>query len=119
MKSFLRACLDTTVQFRSPIQMAFFLPFQNGENGIFTAETVAQRKGPIFDQTGPYLSSLRRWDEAEVLRASREERPERADIGLRFRCLMTPMGGGGVEERKKRRRKEAMPRAMLIPKYEG
>ena len=111
--------MDTTVQFRSPIQMAFFLPFQNGENGIFTAETVAQRKGPIFDQTGPYLSSLRRWDEAEVLRASREERPERADIGLRFRCLMTPMGGGGVEDRKKRRRKEAMPIAMQIPKYEG
>ena len=32
----------------SLIQMSLFLPFQNGENAIFRAETVAQRNGPIF-----------------------------------------------------------------------
>ena len=40
--------MDTTVPFRSPIQMTLFLPFQNGENAIFTAETFAQQNGPIF-----------------------------------------------------------------------
>jgi len=34
----------------SPIQMALILPFQKA---IFIAETVAQRNGPIFCQTGP------------------------------------------------------------------
>ena len=43
-----RACLDATVPFRSPIQIDLFLPFQNGRKPIFTAETVAQRNGPIF-----------------------------------------------------------------------
>ena len=32
--------------------MALFLPFQNGEKVIFTAETVAQRKGHIFAKQG-------------------------------------------------------------------
>jgi len=46
----LRACLvGGTVPFRSPIiQMSLFLPFQNGENAIFRAGTVAQRNRPIF-----------------------------------------------------------------------
>ena len=39
--------MDATVPFRSPIQIALFLPFRNGEKAIFTAETVAQRNGPI------------------------------------------------------------------------
>jgi len=43
----LRACLVTTVPFRSPIQMALFLPFQNGEKVVFTAETVVQRNGTV------------------------------------------------------------------------
>jgi len=43
----LRACLATTVPFRSPIQMAPFLPFQSGEEVVFTAETVAQQNGTI------------------------------------------------------------------------
>ena len=43
-----RACLATTVLFRSPIQMTFFLPFQSGEKVIFTAETVAQRNGIVI-----------------------------------------------------------------------
>ena len=34
-------------EFRFPIQMALFLPFQNGEKVIFTVETVAERNGPI------------------------------------------------------------------------
>ena len=42
-----RACLATTVPFRSPIQMSLFLPFQNGEKVIFTAETVAQWNGTV------------------------------------------------------------------------
>ena len=45
---FFRACLDTTVPFSFLIQMALFLPFQNGEKIIFTAETVAQPNGLIF-----------------------------------------------------------------------
>ena len=28
--------------------MTLFLPFQNGKNALFTVETVAERKGPIF-----------------------------------------------------------------------
>jgi len=43
----LRACLATTVPFRSPIQMTPFLPFQNGEKVIFTAETIVQRNGSV------------------------------------------------------------------------
>ena len=43
----LRACLDATVPFGSPIKIALFLPFRNGEKAIFTVETVAQRNGPI------------------------------------------------------------------------
>ena len=43
----------TTVPFRSPIQMALSLPFQNGENATSTVETVAQRNGSHFGQTGP------------------------------------------------------------------
>ena len=43
-----RVCLDAMVPFRSLIQIALFLPFQGGEKVIFTAETVAQRNGPIF-----------------------------------------------------------------------
>ena len=43
----IRACLDTTVAFRS-VQMAFFLPFQNGKNALFIVETVAERNCPIF-----------------------------------------------------------------------
>ena len=44
----LSACLDTTIPFRSPIQMALFLPFQNGKNSLFTVETVAERNGLII-----------------------------------------------------------------------
>ena len=44
----LRACLDATVPFRSPIQIVRFLPFQNGGKAIFTAEMVAQHNGPIL-----------------------------------------------------------------------
>ena len=47
-KRLLRACLDATVPFRSPIQISLFLPFQNGKNALFTVETVAERNGPIF-----------------------------------------------------------------------
>jgi len=31
-----------------PMQIALFLPFQNGESVIFAAEAVAQLNGPIF-----------------------------------------------------------------------
>ena len=30
-----KACLDATVPFRSPVQIALFLPFQNEEEAIF------------------------------------------------------------------------------------
>ena len=40
--------MDAKVSFRSPIQIDPFLPFQNGGRAIFTAETVAQQRGPIF-----------------------------------------------------------------------
>ena len=39
--SYLRACLDATLPFRSLIQIVPFLPFQNGGKAIFTAETFA------------------------------------------------------------------------------
>ena len=47
-RGFLGACLDETVPFRSPIQVAIFLPFQNRENALFIVETVAERNCPIF-----------------------------------------------------------------------
>jgi len=43
----LRDCLATTAPLRSPIQMTLFLPFQNGEKIIFTAETITQRNGTV------------------------------------------------------------------------
>ena len=36
------------ILFRFPLKMTLFLPFQNRENVLFTAETVAQRRGPMF-----------------------------------------------------------------------
>ena len=42
-----RACSVGTVPFRSPIQMARFLPFQNGKNTLFTMETVAERNETV------------------------------------------------------------------------
>ena len=53
----LRACLDTTAPFLSPIQIVFSLPLQNGEKGIFTAATVTQRNGPILPN-GPLAVGL-------------------------------------------------------------
>ena len=44
----LRACLDTTVPFCSPIQMTLFLPFQNRKNPLFIVEMVAERNSPAF-----------------------------------------------------------------------
>jgi len=44
------AYLDTTVLFSFPIQIVLSLPFQKGQNGILTAETIALWKGPIFDK---------------------------------------------------------------------
>ena len=46
-----RACLDTVSPLGFPIQMAFFLSYQNIKV-FFTAETVAQRSGPIFAKQG-------------------------------------------------------------------
>jgi len=43
----LRACLDATVPFRSPIQTARFLPCQDEKNALFTVETVAERDGTV------------------------------------------------------------------------
>ena len=48
-----RVCWDATVLFHSPIQISLFLRFQNREKAIFTAETVAQRNGPIFTKQAP------------------------------------------------------------------
>ena len=48
-----RACLDTAVSFRPPIQIDLFLPLQNGEKAIFTVETVAEQNGPIFAKQAP------------------------------------------------------------------
>jgi len=42
-----KACLAAGVSFRSSIQMTLFVPFQNGEKVIFTAEAVAQRNGTV------------------------------------------------------------------------
>jgi len=54
----LRACSDATVPFRSPIGIALFLPFQNGEKAIFTAERIAQRNGLVFDKQALNTFSL-------------------------------------------------------------
>jgi len=53
--------LDVTVPFRSPIQIALSLPFQNGEKAIFTVETVAKQAlnhSPMIDGNGTLLITL-------------------------------------------------------------
>jgi len=50
-----------TVPFRSPIQIALSLPFQNGEKAIFTVETVAKQAlnhSPMIDGNGTLLITL-------------------------------------------------------------
>ena len=69
----LRACLDATVPFRSPIQIALFLPFRNGEKPIFTAETVAERNGPIFGKQALSLPLVARAVHAGAAKRQEDE----------------------------------------------
>ena len=69
----LRACLDATVPFRSPIQIALFLPFRNGEKPIFTAETVAERNGPIFGKQALSLPLVARAVHARAAKCQEDE----------------------------------------------
>ena len=55
----LRACLDTTVPFRFPIQITLFFPFQNGD-GYFHSGNGRPTEWSHFCQTGPKLCNLLR-----------------------------------------------------------
>ena len=47
----IRACLDTTVPFRSPIQMPLFLPFQKGKERSFHSGNGRRTERSCFYQT--------------------------------------------------------------------
>ena len=51
-------CLDATVLFRSPIQIALFLPPQNGEKGHFHSRNGHPTERSHFCQTGHYIIQL-------------------------------------------------------------
>ena len=57
-RGFLGACLDETVLFHSPIQVAIFLPVRNRGNALFTVGMVAERNGPIFAKQAPNFTML-------------------------------------------------------------
>jgi len=48
-----KACLDTMVSFRSPIQMTISLPLQNRKKAILAAGMAAKRSSHLFEQTHP------------------------------------------------------------------
>jgi len=66
-----RACSVGTVPFRSLIQMARFLPFQNGKNPLFTVETVAERNGTVPTEQALNWGTMGLgailWDNSEVV----------------------------------------------------
>jgi len=48
-----KACLDTMVWFRSPIQMTISLLLQNQKKAILPSGMAAKRSGHLFEQTHP------------------------------------------------------------------